>query len=56
MPPLAAFVSVSAVVGVVAVGATCGVDLLPRIFGDPIRGMFRGPGEFVGWALPAIDT
>ena len=56
MRPLAAFASVSTVVCVVAVAATSGVDFLPRIFGDPMRGMFSGPGEFVGWALLAIDA
>ena len=53
--PRAAFWTVIAAVTVVAFCATTGVERLPRVFGDPMKGMFTGPGEAIAWTLLAID-
>ncbi len=53
--PRAAFCTVTAAVAGVAIFATSGVDLLPRVFGDPMKGMFTGTGETIAWTLLAID-
>ena len=54
--PWAAFWSVAAIVAFAACAATVGVDSLPRVFGEPARGMFTGRGEAVGWSLLAVDV
>ena len=56
LSPRAAFFGVAGIVAAVAAASTWGVDLLPRVFGDPMHGMFSGRGEAVGWALLAIDA
>ena len=53
--PKVTFWTVAATVAAVSLCATAGVDMLPRVFGDPMKGMFTGPGEAIGWALLAID-
>ena len=53
--PRAAFWTVAAAVAGVAICATSGVELLPRVFGDPMKGMFTGTGETIAWSLLAID-
>ena len=53
--PKVTFWTVAATVAAVSLCATAGVDMLPRVFGDPMKGMFSGPGEAIGWTLLAID-
>ncbi len=53
--PGATFWAVAAAVATVSICATVGVEMLPRFFGDPMEGMFTGPGEAIGWTLLAID-
>jgi len=54
--PKGALWTVVAAVAGVSICATSGVELLPHVFGDPMKGMFTGPGEAIAWTLLAIDA
>jgi diguanylate cyclase (GGDEF)-like protein len=55
LSPAGAFCIVAALAAGLAAAATLGVESLPQIFGDPMKGMFSGRGQFVGWSLLGID-